>query len=330
MELGTDGKIIVKGVRVNPQVKALSEGYLSGLALINQSADLAADKGLGAALASARHGKQAFAMIDGGSARYDTGSHVDVDSFALLAGLAGKLKLDPGMLTLGAFVIHGEGDYDTHNSFGNAASVKGKGDTEYTGLGILARLDFTGTNAGYPYAEASLQGGRVKSDFHSGDIVDTFTGHSAKYRTRSAYQAVHLGAGYVWNIDDKASFDLYGKYLYARRGSDSVTLNTGDPVKFGAAESQRLRIGGRYFWTIDNLKPYVGLAWDHEFDGRAKATTYGYKIDDPDLKGDTGIVEVGLTLTPSRTQPLSIDLGIQGYAGQREGASGSIRVRYEF
>jgi hypothetical protein len=330
LEVDGNGNATVTNKRAHPQAKALSEGYLSGFALVNQSVDLAANQGLDAARTAANLGHQAFAAISGGSSRYETGSHINVDGYALLAGLSGKLKLDPGTLTLGAFVAYGDGDYDTHNSVGNA-SVKGKGDTEHTGLGVLARLDFTGTNAGNPYAEASLQGGRVKSDFHSGNIVDTYTGRSARYHTRSGYQSFHLGAGYVGNVGQSSEFDLYGKYLYSRRGSDSVTLNTDDPVKFSAVESQRLRFGGRYSWTIDNLKPYVGLAWEHEFDGKAKATTYdGVKIDAPDLKGGTGIVEIGLTLKASKTQPLSIDLGLQGYAGTRQGGSGSVKVKYAF
>ncbi|MDR1936511.1 MAG: autotransporter outer membrane beta-barrel domain-containing protein, partial [Candidatus Accumulibacter sp.] len=197
------------------------------------------------------------------------------------------------------------------------------------GLGLLARLDFTGTRSGHPYAEASLQGGRVESDFKSGDLRDSL-GRGAKYDTRSSYYGAHIGAGYLWKLGEAGEVDLYGQYLYARRGGDSVSLNTGDPIRFSAVESQRLRIGGRYAWTANKIKPYAGLAWEHEFDGKAKATAYGYRIDAPDLKGDTGIVEFGLSLTPSKNTPVSIDLGLQGYAGTREGVSGGIKLEYRF
>jgi outer membrane autotransporter protein len=89
-------------------------------------------------------------------------------------------------------------------------------------------------------------------------------------------------------------------------------------------------VGGRYSWTAENLKPYVGLAFEHEFDGEVKATINGYNIDSPDLKGDTGIVEIGFSVKPSPTKPVFVDFGIQGYAGQREGVSGSLRVEYKF
>jgi hypothetical protein len=68
----------------------------------------------------------------------------------------------------------------------------------------------------------------------------------------------------------------------------------------------------------------------HEFDGRAKATTYGYAIDAPSLRGDTGIGELGLILKPSKNLPLSFDLSVQGYVGKRDGVTGSLQVRFEF
>ncbi|GHV49919.1 hypothetical protein FACS1894168_0360 [Deltaproteobacteria bacterium] len=48
------------------------------------------------------------------------------------------------------------------------------------------------------------------------------------------------------------------------------------------------------------------------------------------MTGSTGIGELGLTLKPSQTLPLSFDLGIQGYVGKREGVTGSLQARWEF
>jgi hypothetical protein len=49
----------------------------------------------------------------------------------------------------------------------------------------------------------------------------------------------------------------------------------------------------------------------------AFAGHFGFSIDAPSLRGDTGIGELGLTLKPSQSLPLSFDLGIQGYVGKR-------------
>jgi hypothetical protein len=37
------------------------------------------------------------------------------------------------------------------------------------------------------------------------------------------------------------------------------------------------------------------------------------------LKGDTGMLEIGFTLSPASNQPLTLDFGLQGYADKREG-----------
>jgi hypothetical protein len=43
------------------------------------------------------------------------------------------------------------------------------------------------------------------------------------------------------------------------------------------------------------------------------------------------MAEVGVTLNPSTTrQAWALDLGVQGYAGKREGVTGSLKARYNF
>ena len=68
----------------------------------------------------------------------------------------------------------------------------------------------------------------------------------------------------------------------------------------------------------------------HEFDGEAGATAYGYSLNKPELKGGTGIGEVGVTFKPTAASDFSFDLGIQGYTGLREGVSGSVRAKWVF
>ncbi|MDR1163730.1 MAG: autotransporter domain-containing protein, partial [Candidatus Accumulibacter sp.] len=115
------------------------------------------------------------------------------------------------------------------------------------------------------------------------------------------------------------------------QASDKARLSTGDPLKFDAIDSKRLRVGTRFTHAMSgNVKAYAGIAVEREFGGEAKATTNGYRIDAPTLKGNTGIAEVGITATPTAGKPLFLDFGIQGYAGKREGVTGSLRVNYFF
>jgi hypothetical protein len=317
---------------VNPQMKSLSEAFLSGLALLGQGADLAASHGLAGAVSAAANesGFGAFAALSGGRSRYNSGSHSDLSSLSLLTGLAWGTEAAPGRVTLGAFFEYGRGSYDSYNAFSNAASVDGSGDADYFGGGLLTRLDFAGGDSGHAYAEGSLRAGRLRNDYRAPALRDAL-GQSAAFDSSSGYYGLHLGGGYVFALGDQTSLDVYGKYFWTRQGGDSVTLPTGDPVSFDDAASHRLRLGSRLtFAANERVSPYAGLAYEHEFDGRARASTYGYAIAAPELRGGTGVGELGLSLKPSPALPLSVDLGVQGYLGQREGAAGSVQIRFEF
>lgn len=321
------------------QSKALSEGFLSGVGLAVQGADLAAGQGTLAAVNAARSTGQSmgfagFGALSGASTRYDTGSHVDMYSLSLLTGLALGADIGgengPGRLTVGAFFEYGNGSYDTYNSFSNAASVHGDGNSHYLGGGLLARMDFAPTGPGRFYAEASGRAGSLHNSYNNSDLRDA-SGRTADYDSDTPYYGLHFGAGYVWNFNDKASLDLYGKYFWTRVQGDSLTLSTGEHLKFEDVDSNRLRFGGRLAYTVNEyIAPYVGAAWEHEFNGKARAATNGFDIDAPNLRGDTGIGELGLTWTPSVDLPLSVDLGVQGYTGKREGVSGALQVKWEF
>ena len=323
--------------RATDQSKALSEGFLGGLALNLQGADLVAGRGMDSAVRASsgtddaeRHGFAGFGALSGGSLRYNTGSHLDMNSLSLLTGLAWGIDLAPGRLTLGAFFEYGNGSYDTHNSFTNAASVDGDGNAYYLGGGILARMDFVNIGPGRFYAEASGRAGKTHNEYDSSDLRDA-AGRKADYDSSSPYYGLHFGTGYVWNINDAATLDLYGKYFWTRQQGDSVGLSTGEHLSFDDINSSRLRFGGRFAYILnEHVAPYIGAAWEHEFDGKARARTNGFDIDAPNLRGNTGIGELGLSLTPSADLPLTVDLGVQGYTGKHEGVTGSLMVKWEF
>jgi hypothetical protein len=319
---------IVTGQYRNDQVKALSEGQAAGLAFVGQAADLIMGSGLYNLLAATLRqelGLASFGAVSGGSSRYKTGSHVDVDGVSLLAGLGWRAAMDSGSLVAGGFFEAGWGNYDSYNDFDSAASVKGKGDTSYYGGGFLGRYE---APMGL-YGEASLRAGRVETDFRSKDILNS-GGDSTKYDTGTAYYGAHLGVGYIWTLSEKSSLDISSKFIWTHQGSDTVTIS-GDEVEFREAESKRLRAGARFSWAAgEQVRPYIGAYYDREFGGKVKATVNGDAINAPDLKGGTGVGEIGVTIKPSRTRHISLDVGVQGYTGRREGVTGSLQVRFEF
>jgi len=319
-------------VRANDQLKALSEGRLAGLAFAGQGYDLILGPGMYAAILETKRkgaGLVPFAAVSGDSIRYNTDSHVDVDGVHLMAGLAWRAPAAAASsLVTGAFLEAGWGSYDTRNSFNNLPSVKGKGDTDYYGGGVLGRYEGA-AGPGSAYAEASFRAGYANTDFSSRDILNS-SGGKTKYDSGSMYYGAHAGAGYVWNITKKASLDLSSKFIWLHMNSDTVTIS-GDRINFQSADSQRWRTGGQFSYAVNGyVTPYAGAYFDYEFGGKAKGKVNGDKIDTPDIKGATGEGNLGVIFTPAPDLPLSLDLGVQGYVGTREGVTGSLRVKYEF
>ncbi|MDR2364414.1 MAG: autotransporter domain-containing protein [Zoogloeaceae bacterium] len=320
------GKATVRGVTLKPETKALAEGFLGGVAFLNQGADAAHGEGIHRAVAATSRANAgvSFAAIGGGSVKHETGSHVDVDGYNLIAGIAKGFSLDAGKLTAGVFFEYGDGDYTSHNSF-NTGKVKGKGDTDYTGGGFLARFDFSGG----AYVEGTARLGKADTDFKSVSLG------GAKYDVSSNYYGLSVGGGYLARLGASGELDVYGRYAYSQQKGDKDRLLTGERLKFDAVESQRLRLGARYANAFtEAAKGYVGLAWEHEFDGKANAKLnvagFERKLDAPELKGSSGIAEVGFTLTPAANKNIVVDIGLQGYFGKREGTTGSAQLKYEF
>lgn len=334
----------VEWAGASDRAKALSEAYLAGLMIISQGGDLAAGQGMAeaanaAARASVREangistGLGSFAVFSGGRSRYESGSSVDASGMSLMTGLAWGRDLSYGRLTLGAFVEYGYGSYGTFNSFPGSDPITGDGTIRYLGGGILGRMEFDGSSTGSFHAEASVRAGTVRSHYRTSGLPSpgvTGPGHNG-YDSTSGYFGMHLGGGYLWNISENATLDVYAKYLWTRREGDSVVLSSGDPVVFDAANSHRVRAGARLAWTGNQLfTPFIGFAYEHELDGKARAWTYGYEIQTPSARGGTGIGEIGVSLKPSEGRPVSLELAFQGYAGKRDGWTGSFLFTVEF
>jgi autotransporter-associated beta strand protein len=316
---------------VYDRLKAYAESRAANLAFISQGQDFILNQGFASALSSTSgpgFKVGGFGGMSGGASRYYSGSHVDVSGMSLLAGLAFGNDISYGRLTLGTFFEAGRGDYDSYNSFGNFASVDGKGDISYTGFGILGRYDVTeGTFSGI-YAEASARMGRAKIDFRTDDI--RYNSWRASFKSSSLYYSLHAGLGYVWKISDRSSLDFSAKFLWTRQKGDSLTVYQ-DSVRFDDANSLRTRLGTRFnFRANEHVGFYVGAYWEHEFDGKINFSVNDNRLSPPSLKGDTGMGELGLSIKPSTTLPLSFDLSVQGYVGKRKGISGSFLVKYEF
>jgi outer membrane autotransporter protein len=168
----------------------------------------------------------------------------------------------------------------------------------------------------------------VETDFYSEDLLATGA-LSTHYETKANYFGLHGGAGYLSKLSDKTSFDVYGRYFWNHQKGDTVTLSSQDVIEFKPVNSQRARVGAKATLKInDILDTYFGLAYDHEFSGKIEAAAYGRSLPIPSVKGSTGMGELGLRINAGKN--FQVDLGVQGFAGKREGVAGSLKMTFLF
>lgn len=298
--------------------KTLSESLLGSVALVNQGAEFMASEGISAINAAARSdGVNAFGAMSGGSVRYETGSHVDVDGGSLVLGAATKVN----GTTLAAFAEAGWADSEAH-----VTNTKADGDHDYYGLGIVARYDFDTPF----YVEGSARAGYSKTEF---DGYYGSTGEKAHYDAKSFYTSFHVASGYVFDVTESLKVDTYGRYLVSYLDGDTVHLSTAahDKLKLDSTTAQTVQIGTKVLGTINKSAVWrVGAAYEHVFGGDADAWVNGLKISSPSVSGNSGIFEAGMTVTPSEASPWKMDFGVKGYVGDRQGVTGSMQVQYLF
>lgn len=312
--------VITGGKQATEQVSIIGESRTAAIAFVNQGSDILNNAfGL---MDDGKYGIKTFAAAHGNYSKYETGSHIRVNGWSMLAGVGSSEKVNDGTFSWGVFFENGSGNYRTYNDY-NGFNLEGFGSAVYNGGGALARYR---SNAGN-YAEVGMRAGMLKNSL-SNAVADGF-GVQGGYDEDTTYYGAHVGAGHIFTLDDHSSLDVYGKYFYNHHESEDLNI-LGDEVRFDSADSNRLRLGLRYNQNDGNaFSHYYGLAWDYEFNGDANVTAAGFDTGNPSLKGSTAVIEAGIHYAPDNS-PWSIDLGLQGYGGQRDGFSGTMQLNYSF
>ncbi len=316
-----DGKNLVlqmdsKNGAANKNSKTLSEAMLGAAAVVNQGAEFIADEGMASINQAVASGAGVFGVMNGGSSRYNTGSHVDVDTFSLAAGIAGKVLPNT---TLAGFIEAGWGSSESYVSH-----ARGSGEHDYYGVGVAVKHQFDNPF----YLDGSVRLGIAKTGFDG-----RYAGDKAHYSSDMFYTSAHIGDGYVFNIADKVNMDLYGRYTITWMEDDTVKLHDKANTKLHMDSTTTHALRGGFRFTgdvVQTVKWKAGLAYEHIFNGDADAKINGIALDTPTLEGDTGIGELGLSIKPSANSPWTFDVTAKGYIGDREGYSGNIRALYAF
>ena len=330
----------VVDIKASPKTKAVMEGRLGGLGVLNLGADLATGEGMRQALGATEPGGTAsgtttvapFAAASAGKQRLVTGSHVNVNSISGLAGVAARKNYDTMSVTGGGFFEFGYARNKTFNST-DSGDVNGKGNAHYYGLGLLSRLNLTDTVLKNMYFEGSVRFGRIFNDWHTNDMVDRISGKRAEFDSSNNYYGIHMGLGYVLQASDRLALDMYGKVLWSHLDGKKTKV-ADDQYKFADVDSWRSRIGARADYTLnDKVELYAGAAWEHEFKGDAKAKIFHsnltYDVPSPSTRGNSAVLDFGVAFNALKPG-LKLGFGVTGYLGKREGVSGNLQAKYEF
>ncbi len=310
------------------QMKSPVETRAGVVTMINTGSDIIAGQGMdNAAAAVAASGGQSapFAAMGGSSLRAESGSHVDTKGFNIGLGFAKQIENKSGKLLIGPILEYGHGSYDSYQDNGITADGK----SSYWGIGVIAKQT---NNSGF-YYEGSLRVGRTKSDYGSNNAI---AGSHLSYDSKSTFWAAHLGAGKLVDIGHDNTLDYYGKYFYSHTAGDDVGIYRDgalfDSAKFDAVNSHRLRVGARVTHTLNEKnKIYGGLAYQYEFKGDARATYQsGGTAPSPSVKGGSGMLELGWQVKPGSKSPLTIDLGVTGWAGKQRGITANLQANWTF
>ena len=332
---GQDLVARTKNVQADHRTKSFNIDRLPGLALLDQGGDLAAGAGMESAAESAMClpgeepcGTRAFMAVSGGYSTYKADTHFNMTSGNAMVGLARYCKLPSVGFLAGVFFETGLSRFDAEHEYAGYDSFDSEGNASYYGAGALGKLYLNETAMQGLYAEGSFRIGMLNYSWDTDGW--RVNGSDVDYSSESPYMAAHGGIGWMKSLTDSVDLDIYAKYLWSHVSGDDDSIS-GSHVNFDAMDSNRLRGGARLsFKGSDTFSWYLGAAYERQFNGRSASDVYGYDTPSASLKGDTAMVEAGLQLKPSKDVPVTFMLGASGYAGTREGVSGTFQIRYEF
>lgn len=308
---------------INSETDALMESSLSTMTTHFAADDLFVD-----AVLRSRDGKRdgLFTAARGGKWSYDTRSRIENNIVSGLLGYGAKLSND---LTMGAFIEMGHGSYDTRTHVAGSTKAGG-GSHNYGGLGLFG-----------DYAMPSIEGlhftGYVKLGLLRNEFNSNIAGANVDYDRTGVYWGAHLGTHYDWDLTQSIRSRVFLSYFYDGQGDESFDIaGEGDVggahVSYDAIHAHRVQLGSMFEFAVSNTwRPYLGLTFEQILAAEAKGTATDAQgtmdLNSSDLEGSTGILSAGWTYQAGN---FSTELGLNGYAGTRNGVSGQIQANWKF
>ena len=318
-------------VEVNSETEEFTSSRQASAALMDEGADFVAGEGIDRALQASQClpgepcGAKAFVAVNGGYSTYKAGTTFNMSYGNMLAGVARQCKIGPVGYLAGVFFETGLSRFHSEYEPDDSRSIDSEGHDYYYGVGALAKVFLNRDLLKGLYAEGSIRYGLMMGDWQSHDIQSD--GQTADWDGRAPYLTAHGGLGYLWNVTDNVTADVYAKYFWGHLWGDDGTI-CGQKFEFDDIYSSRVRTGARLnFKKDETFSWYLGGAWERQFDSKSRGTIYGYDVPSGNLKGNTAIAEAGVYFKPAAGSDFSFMFGTTGYFGEkREGVTGHLQV----
>jgi outer membrane autotransporter protein len=116
-----------------------------------------------------------------------------------------------------------------------------------------------------------LRAGTLFNNFETPEL--TYMGGDVEYDSITSYRALHVGIGYLCDISNDFSLDTYVHYFLSQQDRNDMKLSSGENIEVDAITSRRLKAGTRLTYAMNKyVFPYLGVAYEHEFDGQVNST----------------------------------------------------------
>ncbi|MTI15633.1 autotransporter outer membrane beta-barrel domain-containing protein, partial [Rhodobacteraceae bacterium RKSG542] len=305
---GADNAVVatMTSGKTNDKANAVTAGnnvaFLSSL----DATLFAASDGIGAFMAQEplRGGFVPFGIAGGRTTSYNNGQKLDLDGFNFIAGVGATRETSNGYLHLAGFAETGHQTYNASSHF-----VSGKGNVNYMGGGVMARLSLLNGL----YAEGLIRAGSSDIAYDTSDF-----NVPVGYDFSSAYLGGYAGLGYTRTLQERLTWGLHGKYIYSWTDGNHAEL-AGEDTHFEQASAHTFRVGSSLAYALENgLTPYGSISWDYTSGNKMEATVSGRELEPTDINGHTGTLQLGLNYTKPESN-WSADLSAAGYTGVRDG-----------
>ena len=309
------------------QMRALAHSRLPAQMLLNQGLGLIYGPARQALEIQGDDGLRAFGGLSGGRQEVSNAGRTEIDGFNFLVGLGQRLEIDDSPLaafTYGFFGEGGTGSFETRRTF-LGADFRSEGRARYVGGGFLAKNEFHNRL----YMDVAFRVGQARTSLDNGKMNWDLPG--VPLDSSSVYFSAAGGAGWKAPVSDQVELDVYGRLLWSRQGKAEKREINNELVEVADVNSTRFVLGTRAdFQAGEGRLIYAGVAWEHEFNGRAELNIGSRPLPGPfaDLEGDSVVGEVGLKLLGE--DGFSASFGLEGAWGRREALGGVLRLGYEF